>query len=413
MEPSSQPARGSLQLLIDPVFGPFIAAKLLSTAGIWIYNIVAAILVFELSGSALMVGLVSVAQFGPQLVLAPLSGAMADRGDRRRQLVAGKLLITVASGSLAVSIWWVGIDGLPGVWPVMATAFVVGLGFVLVGPAQNALIPALVRPGELAPAIALNTVPPTLARAGGPAIGALVATTTGPAAAFMIAAVTNLLFALIMLTLDIRTRAHDGGGPDRRIRIGVQYLRHDRRIFPLLIGITAIGIGADPAITLMPSLSAGFGAGARLVGVFASAFGVGAGAALLILAPLRRRFGLARLGTAGLLAISVGMAATGISPTPKFAAVSLAVAGAGMTAALTSLTTQLQEWVPDEIRGRIMALWMIAFLGSRPVAAAVNGAVADATAPAVAFLLVAAVVAAAAWRCRPTKLMAAGGRTTA
>jgi MFS family permease len=391
------------------VFGPFFGAKLLSTTGIWIFNIVAAILVFELSGSALMVGLVSVAQFGPQLVLAPLAGAMADRGDRRRQLVAGKLLVAFASGSLAVWIWRVGVDGLPGTWPIMATAFVVGLGFVLVGTAQNALIPALVRPGELAPAIALNTVPPTLARAVGPAIGALVATTTGPAAAFTITAVTNLLFALVMLTLDIRTRADNGGGVDRRIRVGVQHLRKDRRILPLLLGVAAIGIGTDPAITLTPSLSASFGADARLVGLFASAFGAGAGAAFLILTPLRLRVGLPRLGPVGLLTVSLGMVATAISPTPMIAAISLAVAGGGMTVALTSLTTQLQEWVPDEIRGRIMALWMIAFLGSRPLAAAANGAVADATTPAMAFLLVAVVAAAAAWRCRPAMLASTRG----
>ena len=401
---SPQPARGALQLLVDPVFGPFFAGKLLSSAGNWIHNIVAAILMFELTGSALMVGMVSVAQFGPQLILAPLAGAMADRGDRRRQLVAGKLLVAGASGGLATWIWLSGVEALPGPWPIMAAAVVVGLGFVLVGTAQNALIPALVRPGELAPAIALNAVPPTFARAGGPAIGALVATTIGPAAAFAITAATSLLFALVMLTLNIRTRAHDSGGADRRIRVGVQHLTRDRRILPLLIGIAAIGIGTDPAITLMPSLSAGFGAGASMVGLFTSAFGVGTGAAFILLTPLRRRLGPARLGTTGLLMLSAGMATTGMSPSPTFAVISLVVAGSGMTVALTSLTTQLQEWVPDEIRGRIMALWSMAFLGSRPVAAAVNGAVADATTPAMAFLLVASIVAAAAWRSRPAML---------
>ena len=401
---SSPPVRGPLRLLVDPVFGPFFAAKLLSASGIWIYNIVAAILAFELSGSALMVGLVSVAQFGPQLVLAPLSGAMADRGDRRRLLVIGKLLVASASGGLGTWIWLVGVEGLPGVWPVIATAFVVGLGFVLVAPAQNALIPALVRPNELAPAIALNSVPPTIARAGGPAVGALVAATFGPAPAFAIAAATNLLFALVILTLDIRTHADNGGGDDARIRVGVRHLKTDRRILPLLIGVAAIGIGADPVITLTPSLSAGFGAGSRSVGLLASAFGIGTGAAFLVLGLLRRRFGLARLGPAGLLTLSLGMAATGVSPTQTLAVCSLVVAGGGMTVALTSLTTQLQTWVPDEIRGRVMALWSVAFLGSRPFAAAVNGAVADATAPVVAFLLVAVIVASAAWRCRPTAI---------
>lgn len=400
------PVRGSARLLVDPVFGTYFAGKLLSTAGIWIYNIVAAILAYELSGSALVVGLVSVAQFGPQLLLAPASGAMADRGDRRRQLVVGKLVVALGSGGLAVWIWRVGVDGLPGAWPVILAAFVVGLGFVLVAPAQNALIPALVRPGELADAIALNAVPPTIARAGGPAVGALVAVSMGPATAFAIAAAANVLFALMILPLDVRSRAVNGGGADRRVRAGVRYLRQDRGIVLLLVGVAAIGVGADPVITLTPSLSAGFGAGSRLVGVFASSFGVGAGAAFIVLSALRRRLGLARVGTTGLALLSIGIAAAGVSPTPGLAIVFLGIAGVGMTCSLTSLSTQLQERLPDELRGRLMALWSVAFLGSRPIAAGVDGAVSDATAPVVAFVMVAVVVAVAAWACRPSAVAA-------
>ena len=398
--------RGSLRLLTDPLFGTYFAGKLLSTAGIWIHNIVAAILAYELSGSALAVGMVSVAQFGPQLLLAPLSGAMADRGDRRRQLVIGKLIVAVGSGGLAVWIWRVGVQGLPGAWSVVLAAFVVGLGFVLVAPAQNALIPALVRPGELAPAIALNAVPPTIARAGGPAVGALVAGSTSPAVAFAIAAATNVVFALLILPLNVRSRADNGGGTDLRVRAGVRYLRQDRGIALLLVGIAAIGVGADPVITLTPSLSAGFGAGSTLVGVFASSFGIGAGAAFVFLSSLRRRLGLPRVGTAGLLLLAVGIAAAGVSPTPALVIVSLGVAGSGMTLSLTSLSTQLQQRLPDDLRGRLMALWSIAFLGSRPIAAAIDGAVSDATAPIVAFVMVAVVVTVAAWLSRPSMMAA-------
>jgi MFS family permease len=397
--------RGSFRLLADPIFGPFFVGKLLSTAGIWIHNVVAAILAFELSGSAFVVGLVSVAQFGPQLIFAPLSGAMADRGDRRRQVVLGRVIAAAGSGGLALWIAVVGVDGLPGAWPVVAAALVVGIGFVVGGPAMNALIPALVRPNELAGAVALNSVPFTIARAGGPAIGAVVAASAGPATAFAIAAATNLLFVAILVPLRVRSRAETSGG-DRRVRAGLAYLRQDRAILLLLVGVGAIGIGADPVITLTPSLSAGFGQGSTLVGVFASSFGVGAGAAFLILGTLRRRIGLPRLGTLGLVLLAAGTAATGLAPTPAIAIGALLVGGAGMTMSLTSLSTQLQQRLPDELRGRVMALWSVAFLGSRPVAAAVNGAVADALTPLVALLCVAAVVGVAAIWCRPARLAA-------
>jgi MFS family permease len=398
-------ARGSFRLLADPVFGPFFAGKLLSTAGIWVHNIVAAILAYELSGSALVVGAVSVAQFGPQLIFAPLSGAVADRGDRRRQVVLGRLIAAAGSGSLAVAIAVLGVDGLPGAWPVVAAALVVGIGFVVGGPAMNALIPSLVRPNELAAAVALNSIPFTIARAGGPAIGALVAATSGPAVAFAFAAATNLVFALILVPLRIQPRTIDRGG-DRRVRAGVRYLREDRAIVLLLLGVAAIGVGADPVITLTPALASDLGEGSRLVGTLASSFGVGAGLAFVVLSVLRRRLGLARLGTLGLGAMSVGLLATAASPGPLAAIATLAVAGAGMTWSLTSLSTQLQERLPEELRGRVMALWSVAFLGSRPVAAAVNGAVADVTTPALAFAMVAAIVAVGAWWCRPARLAA-------
>lgn len=404
--PESAPPRTSWQLLADPVFGPFFAGKALSTAGIWVHNIVAAILAWELSRSALVVGLVSVAQFGPQLLLAPLSGAMADRGDRRRQLIAGRLIAASGSGGLALWIALVGVDGLPGAWPVVAAALVVGIGFVVGGPAMNALIPALVRPNELAAAVAVNSIPFTVARAAGPALGALMATTLGPASAFALAAGTNLLFALLLVPLPIRGHAADTQGGDRRVRAGVRYLREDRGIVLLLLGVAAIGVGADPVITLTPSLAAELGEGSTLVGAFASSFGIGAGLTFVVLARMRGRYGLEGVAVRGLVLLAVGTAVAGLAPVVPVAIAGFVVGGAGMTLSLTTLSTLLQARLPDALRGRVMALWSMAFLGSRPVAAAVNGAIADGTAPVVAFLTVAAVVAGVAVAVRPSRLAA-------
>jgi len=404
--PADAPPRSSWRLLVDPVFGPFFVGKSLSTAGIWVHNIVAAILAWELSRSAFVVGLVSVAQFGPQLLFAPLSGAFADRGDRRRQLIWGRVIAMAGSGGLAVWIALVGVDGLPGAWPVVLTALIVGIGFVVGGPAMNALLPHLVRPNELAAAVAVNSIPFTVARAAGPALGAVIAASVGPAAAFALAAATNLLFVLLLLPLPIQGRAEGAGEGDRRVRVGVRYLREDRGILLLLLGVGAIGIGADPVITLTPVLAAGFGGDPTLVGAFASSFGVGAGLAFVVLSRLRLRLGLDRLGVLGLGLLAGGTAVAGVAPLPGIAVGGFVVGGAGMTFALTSFSTLLQARLPDALRGRVMALWSVAFLGSRPVAAAVNGSVADLAGPTVAFLLVGALVAAAAVVVRPARLAA-------
>lgn len=399
-----EPTRGSLRLLADPVFGWFMAGRFVSTAGVWIHNIVAAILAYDLSGSAFVVGLVSVAQFAPQLVLAPLSGAMADRGSRVSQAVIGRLLVGLGSGALSIWVWRAAPDGLPGAWVVILAAVVVGLGFVLSGPAQEALIPALVRPGELTPAIALNTAPPLLARAAGPAVGAIVATAIGPAAAFAVAAAANFMFMFILLFLHVDSQTAHSTDSDRRIRAGLRYPLQDRGILLLLGGIAAIGIGADPVITLTPPLAQSLGAETRLVGGLASAYGVGAGVSFLVMTRLRRWLGLPWLATTGLLLLAGGLAAAGLVASPALAVGSFGVAGAGTGMALTSFTTQLQERLPDHLRGRIMALWAVAFIGTRPIAAAVNGAMADTVTLPAAFLLVAAIVVVSAWISRPEAL---------
>lgn len=400
------PPRSAWRLLADPVFGPFFLGKSVSTAGQWIYNIVAAIIAWELSGSAFVVGLVSVAQFGPQLLFAPLAGAMADRADRRRQLIAGRLISAAGAGWLAVWIWLVGVDGLPGAWPVIAAGLIVGIGFVVGGPAMHALIPALVRPNELAAAVAVNSIPFTIARASGPALGALIATSMGPAAAFAIAAATNLMFALILLPLPVGRAPVPKAGSDRRIRAGVRYLRTDRGIGLLLLGVGAVGIGADPVITLTPSLAARLGGGETLVGVFASSFGVGAGLAFVVLGRLRTRFGLSRVSLHGLVLMALGAALVGVAPLVWLAVAGFVIGGVGMTMALTTLSTLLQARLPDELRGRVMALWSMSFLGSRPLAAATNGALADVTSPTVAMLVVAGLLVAAAIAVRPARLAA-------
>ena len=409
LAPREETARPGRQLLRDRTFGPYFLGKLLSTIGVWVHNIAAAIVVWELTRSALLVGAVSVGQFLPQLVLSPWSGARADRGDRRRQIITGRLV--TAAGSIGLVLWAtvVGLEGLPGAFAVITAATVVGIGFALGGPAMQSLIPALVRPSELPTAIALSSVPFTIARASGPAIGALLVTTTRPTVAFGLAAVTNLLFAAIIWRLPIR-HVERRPAADGRVRAGLRYVREHRSMLALLAGTAAIGVGADPVITLTPSIAERLGMTSSFVGLQASAFGVGAGLAFLALGQARLRLGLHRLGTTGLLLLATGMMALAAAATAWAAIVALLVAGAGMSFALTSLTTLVQQQVPEELRGRVMALWSVAFLGSRPLTAGVTGAVADATSVVVALLLVVVVLVVGAVVARPnrTRLTPAG-----
>src|SRR4051794_33277226 len=161
-------------------------------------------------------------------------------------------------------------------------------------PSLQALIPSLVRSGEVPAAVALNSVPVTVAQAAGPVFGAVLVSTSGPAWAFTVAAIGQFAFVVLLAGLRL-----EGRPPERRsagsLWDGLRWVREHRERWALIVGIAAVGIGSEPIITLMPSLADSLGGGAILVGQLASAFGVGAMLGFLVLAPLRRM-----LGSAGL-----------------------------------------------------------------------------------------------------------------
>ena len=384
------PPRRWARLLIDPMFGRFFFGRLVSSSGVWIHNVVSAVVAFQLSGSAFVVGLVGVAQFLPQFLLAPASGVLADRGNRRRQVILGRLIVAVGSGALGLWLAFADVEPEVDIAAVVISAAIVGVGFATGSPAMHAMLPVLVRPNELSAAVALNSAPVTLARAVGPIVGTAVALLWGAPFAFALAALSNVVFAIALMTLrgsdPLRMRS------DSSVRAAVRFLGRDRTTLILIIGVAAVGIGTDPALTLTPSIAARLGGGAQEVGIFASAFGVGAGLAFLVIPYVWKLVDLAAAGQYGLILIGLGLVGLVFSRDVTTSALCFGISGLGMSLGLTSLSSLLQERAPDSFRGRIMAFWSMAFLGSRPFAAATNGALADYFCIETALLAVIAVV---------------------
>lgn len=146
-------------------------------------------------------------------------------------------------------------------------------------------------------------------------------------------------------------------------------------------------------ITLTPALSESLGQGEALVGTLAGSFGTGAVLSYAAISPLRRAYGDRWLTAAGLAALSFGLAGAGLAWTVTVAVLGLGLAGVGFCWSVTGATTRIYDRVPQRLRGRVMALWSIAFAGSRPLSAAFSGALADATSVFVAFFGVAIIVA--------------------
>ena len=405
---SPQHARTVRALLTDRTFGPYFFGNLVSNCGTWLQNIAAAVVVYRLTRSTVLVGAVSILQFSASLFLSPWAGALSDRFDRRRMLLGGQVLSAVSAAGLAAWTAAVGVEGLPGPWPIFATAALLGIGFAISVPTMQALVPALVEPADLDQAVALNSVTFNLARAIGPALGALVIATWGAAWAFTINAASYSLLIVALLVIRPRSQRAPSRGGDGSVREGLRYVRGEPALVMLLVGVAALGFGTDPVNTLTPAMADLLGGGDALVGWLVSAFGAGAAAMAFGVGALRRRVAQGPMGIAGLGLLSLGLVGFAASPTAAVAIASLAASGVGFLLAVTALTTELQQRVDDDLRGRVMALWGVAFLGSRPLAALIDGTVADLAGPRTAAAVAAAITAAVAvWVARARRRVAA------
>jgi MFS family permease len=332
---------------------------------------------------------VSVLQFLGTLALSPVSGAFADRLDRRKLLLLAQVVSAAGAVGLAVWVGISGVEGLPWVWPVFAASGIIGLGYAIGISAMNALVPALVEPQDLETAIAFNSASFTLARAIGPAVAGLVVAGLGAAWAFGINALTFLPLIVVLAVIRPRDVDRTSTG-DRSVRAGFRYARANPSMLWLVLAVLTVGWATDPVNTLAPAYADLFGLDEAFVGLQVAAFGAGAAVTTLVVGRIRLRFGSETTTRIGIVVLAAGMLGYATAPLPAVVLGALLVAGAGFLLGVTTTNANLQQRLDENMRGRVMALWSMAFLGSRPLAALIDGAVADLVHPRVG--VVAAVV---------------------
>jgi MFS family permease len=301
------------------------------------------------------------------LFLAPWTGSAADRFDRRTLLLVTQPLAAALSGVLAL------VTALDLATASLVIGFGLGQGIVSAfsTPAQQALFVSLVRREDVPAAVALNSMTFNIARAVGPASAAAVIGAFGIAPAFALNAASYLLFVAALLLVHPRSQERPESS---RLRDSLELLRREPGLAVALAIVMTVGFASDPINTLAPAFARAFGHPDTFSGYFIGVFGAGAVTAAFLLAgrtPTRPRMILT-------LALLVGgVSAFSLSPHLAPAFVFLFVAGIGYLASNTAATSFLQLGVAESQRGRIMALWSIAFLGLRPVASLVDGAIAS------------------------------------
>ena len=359
-------------------FGPYFVGNALSASGTWFHSLAAALLVYRLTGSEFLLGVLAFSQFGAILALSPWAGAAADRFDRRRLLLVAEAAAFALSATLAL----LAFRGLAEEWVVIGFTLGLGVTSAFASPAQLALVAALVPRSELQTAVALNSMTFNLARAVGPALAALCVATLGIPASFAINSLSYLVFAGALLL--IRTEPQERA-VSPKLRQSLALVRRDPRLGAYLVIVAALGYASDPVNTLAPAFAEEFGRPDTDAGFVIGAFGAGAVTAALVVAG--RATGTRGTMAATLVLLGLAIPAFALSPWFELAFVFLFLAGFGYLASNTAATTRLQLGVEESQRGRIMALWTIAFLGLRPLASLADGAIA-----AVAGVRVAGVV---------------------
>ena len=361
----------ALRLIGSRNFGPYFVGNAASASGTWFQNLAAALLIYRLTHSAFLLGVLNFSNFVPVLLLAPWTGSAADRFDRRRLLLWTQLVSTGLSGMLAALAW----AGYARVWVVLVFALGLGVMSAFSAPASQALIGGLVPAHDLGSAVALNSMTFNLARAIGPALAAVSVRTLGIPASFAINSGSYLLLVLGLLLVRPERRPR-ASRAETRLRESLKLVRAQPELLAFLLIVSVVGFASDPINTEAPAFAHAFGRADTDAGYIIGAFGGGAVLAAFVLAG--RAAGSRRRMLVTLTLLVTGMIAFSLTPWLWLGFAFVAVAGFGYLGSNASATSRLQLGVAEHQRGRIMALWSVAFLGLRPVASLTDGALAGA-----------------------------------
>jgi MFS family permease len=356
-------------------FAAYMAGNTLSSCGTWFQNIAQTLLVYRLTNSVFLVGVVNLAQFASVLFLGPSAGVAADRYDRRRLLLVTQLLSATVTGTLAL----LASTGHAGVVVVIGAALVLGLAQTFSVPAMLALVPQLVPAEHLNAAVALNIVTFNVARAVGPVLGAVVVSVFGISAAFAVNSLSFVVWAGVLSLIHTARPVRASTEVARpRLRDTARSLRARPEMARLFIAGTCASVTIDPVTTLSPAFATDiFGRPDTLVGWMVGAFGLGAVFAGLWVSG--RGWATDSALGARMAVLVVAMLVFALVPSLTVALLALVLAGFGFIAVSAAALARVQGGSDDGELGRLMALWAMAFMGARPVASVFDGALATAT----------------------------------
>jgi MFS family permease len=356
----------------------FFSGQSVSLVGTWMTRIATSWLVYRLTGSALLLGLVGFAGQIPSFLLAPFAGVLIDRWNRHRLLIVTQILAMLQSAALAV----LALTGVINIWHVLALSLFQGLINSFDMPARQAFVVEMVEDrADLSNAIALNSSMVNAARLVGPSIGGVLIAAVGEGWCFFWDALSYLAVIASLLLMRLPPRPRRAVAKSKvlpELREGLAYVAASPPIRSILLLLALVSLVGMPYTVLMPVFASTIlHGGPHTLGFLMAATGVGALLGAVFLARRRSVLGLGKVIPTTAALFGASLTAFSLS---RFLGLSLAlllVTGVGFMVTMSASNTLLQTLVEDGKRGRVMSLYTMAIMGMTPFGSLLAGSLAS------------------------------------
>ncbi len=377
-EPKSTGLAFLLRALGHRNYRLFFSGQSISLIGTWMTRVATSWLVYRLTGSALLLGIVGFAGQIPSFLLAPFAGVLVDRWNRHRLLIATQVLALLQSLGLAI----LALTHLINIWHVIALSLFQGLINAFDMPARQAIVVELVEKKEdLANAIALNSSMVNAARLLGPSLGGIIIAAVGEGWCFLLDSISYLAVIASLLAMKMTPRASRRARQTRilqQFREGWTYVARSSPISGLLLLLALVSLVGMPYTVLMPVFANEIlHGGPNTLGLLMAASGVGALTGALFLASRKTVLGLGKLVPLAAAMFGAGLIAFSFSRVLWLSLPLMIVSGLGFMMQMASSNTLLQTIVEEDKRGRVMSFYTMAFMGTAPFGSLLAGSLAE------------------------------------
>ena len=355
----------------------FFAGQGISLIGTWMTQLATVWLVYKLTNSALLLGVVGFTSQIPSFILSPLGGVLVDRWNTHRILVITQILAMIQSLALAV----LALTGIINIWHIILLSLFQGFINAFDAPARQTFVKEMVeKPSDLASAIALNSSLFNGGRLIGPAIAGVIIARVGSAYCFLIDGLSYIavIAALLAMRLKPKKIAVVTGNPLERIKEGFVYAFGFPPIRSILLLIALFSLTSMPYVTLVPVFATEILHGdAHTLGFLMAGSGVGALAGGIYLSTRQTVVGLGKVIAFAPALCGIGIIGFALSRVLWFSLLMTLLIGLGSILFISSSNTVIQTIVEDDKRGRVMSLFTMAFLGVVPFGNLLAGSLAE------------------------------------